>query len=62
MSRARFADRAVALFLLGLVVFVYPGLSLLAAAGRGWLWAGLFVVWAGFILLLAALHRRADDG
>lgn len=61
MSSSRFVDRAVALFLLGLVAFGFPGLALLAAAGRPVLWVGLFVLWAAFIALLWLLHRRADD-
>lgn len=62
MSRSRFADRALALFLLGLVLFGYPMLSLLEAAGRPVLWVGLFLIWGGFIGLLRLLHRGADDG
>jgi len=61
-SPSRFAERAVALFLLGLVLFGYPVLWLLEAAGQPVLWLGLFLLWAGFIGLLYLLHRGADDG
>ena len=61
-SRSRFADRAVALFLLGLVLFGYPVLQILERPGWPLLWLGIFLLWGGFILLLWRLHRRNGDG
>lgn len=54
--------QVLALLALGLVLFNYPILSLVARSEHGvpWLWIGLFGVWAGFIGLIRLLHRQPE--
>lgn len=61
-------DRIVALFVLGVLLLNYPLLSLIDRSDGGvpWLWLGLFLFWAAFIVLIRLLHspsgrsRRRD--
>jgi hypothetical protein len=57
------AQRLVALFVLGCLLFSFPLLSLFNGGGAVWgiplLYAYLFAAWSGFIALLAVIVERA---
>ena len=57
------AQRLIALFVLGCLLFSFPLLSLFNTGGMVWgipvLYAYLFGVWVGFIALMALLVERS---
>jgi predicted permease len=66
MNRSRLTtQRLAAIFLLGCLLFNYPLLALFNKAavviGIPVLYAYLFLVWLGFILLVASIVERRED-